>query len=115
MELYQHLLVQQLGSVEQYFMILYIIDILDLEGRHPYIPYHSARRSPELDILRGDQRFSQVWLSVFLRQHIMRKIKVILIDETPVETLPFLVERTVAVIRQDAILVGLSHSCFDRY
>ena len=110
MELYQHLLVQQLGSVEQYFMILYVIDILDLEGRHPYIPYHSARRSPKLDVLGGNQCFGQVWLGVFLRQHINREIQVILIDETPIITLPFLVKRAVPVIRQDAILVGLFHS-----
>ena len=110
MELDQHLLVQQLGAVEQYFMILDVIDILDLEGGHSYIPYHSARGSSELDILRGNQRFGQVWLSVLLRQHINREIQVILINETPVEALPFLIKRAVAVIRQDAIRVGLFHS-----
>ena len=115
MELDQHFLVQQLGAVEQYFMILNIIDILDLEGRHPYIPYHSAWRSAELDVLGSNQRFGKIGLGVFLGQHIMREIQVILIDKTAVEALPFLVDRAVAIIRQDAILIGLSHSCFDRY
>ena len=109
MELYQHFLVQQLGAVEKYFMILDIIDILDLESRHPYIPYDSARGGAELDLLRRNKRFGEVSLGGFLGQHTMREIQVILIEKTPVETFPFLVNGTIPVIRQDAILVGLFH------
>jgi hypothetical protein len=92
MELDQHLLFEELGAVEKDLMVLEIVDIFNLERRHAYFPHHPAGRGAKLDILRCDERFDQRGLIMLLRQHLMRKIQVILIDETPIETLSLLVE-----------------------
>jgi hypothetical protein len=51
-----------------------------------------------LDIVRRDQGLRQIRIQLFLQQHLVGKIKVILIYKAPVETFSFLVERTVAVV-----------------
>src|SRR6185437_8572479 len=92
MELDQHLLFEELGAIEKDLMVLEIVDVFNLERRHPYFPNHTAGRGAELDILRCDQRFCQSGLIMLLRQHLMREIQVILIDERPVETFSLLIE-----------------------
>ena len=47
---------------------------------------------------------------MLLGQHLVREIKIVLIDEAAVETFSLLVEGTIAIIRQDPVLKGLFHS-----
>ena len=56
------------------------------------------------------QRFGQIRIVVILGDQVMGEIKIVLIDKTPVETLPLLVKSTVAIIRQHSVLKGLFHS-----
>ena len=92
MKLYQHLLAKKLGAIEKYFVIFKIIDILYLERRHADLPDHFAGRSPELNVVRRDQRLAQIGIIMLLRELMMRKIQIILINKTSVETFSFLVE-----------------------
>ena len=47
---------------------------------------------------------------MFLGQHLMGEIQIVLIDKAAVKTLSLLVEGTIAIIRQDPVLQGLFHS-----
>ena len=91
-------------------MLLDIIDVLQLKRGHAYLPDHFARRRAERNIVGGDDRIGQMGIDLLLRQHLVRKIKVVLVDKTPVKTFSFLVEGIVTVIRQDPVLKGLFHS-----
>jgi len=112
MELYKRFLAKELGAVKQYLVIFEIIDIGHLEGRHSDLPDHPAWGSSELNIMRRDQRLGQIGIILLLREHLMGKIQVILVDKASVKTFPLLVERTVAAVRQDAVTVGLFHDAF---
>jgi|SRR6185312_12194367 len=91
MKLYKHLLLEELGAIEKYLVVLEVIDVLHLERGHAYLPDHPARRGPELYILRCDQCLRQIGSIVILGQHLVRKIEIILVDETTVKTLSLLV------------------------
>jgi hypothetical protein len=91
-------------------MILEIVDVLHLERRHTDLPDHAARSSAELDIMRSDQRLGQIGIVVLLRQDLMGKVEIVLIDKTAVKTFSLLVEGTIAIIRQDPVWKGLFHS-----
>ena len=98
MELDQRLLTKKLGAVKQYLMVFDIIDVLYLERRHSDLPDNPAGSGSELDIVWRDQRLGQIRIILLLEQHLMGKIKIVLVDKAPVETFSFLVERTVAVV-----------------
>ena len=80
-----------------------------LEDKIADLPDHPAGGGSELDIVRCDQGLGQIWIKLLLQQHLVRKIEIVLVDKAPVETLSFLVERTITVIRQDLVLKGLFH------
>jgi hypothetical protein len=113
-ELDKHLLPQQLGPVKKDLMVLEIIDVLYLEGRHAYLPDDPPGSTAKLDIVRRYQGLGEKRIMMFLGQHLVSEIKIILVDKTPVKALSFLVERAIAVIRQYPVLQGLFHStsCF---
>jgi hypothetical protein len=113
MELDQRFLFEQLGPVKQDFVVFDIVDVFDLERRHPDLPDDPAGSSPELDIMGSDQSLGQIWIILLLQQRLVGKIKIILVNKAPVETFPFLIERTVAVIWQDPVLMTLYHDAFD--
>jgi len=79
-------------------VVFNIVDVFYLERRHPDLPDDPAGSGAELDIMRGDQRLGQVWITLLLEQHLMGKVKIILIDKAPVETFSFLVECAVTVV-----------------
>ena len=110
MELYQDLLLQQFCFIEKDLMILDIIDIDQLERRHAYLPDHLAGRRAEGYIVRSDDRIGQVGIDLLLRQHLVREVKMVLIDKTSVKILLFPVECVVMVIRQEPVLRVLFHS-----
>jgi hypothetical protein len=92
MELDQRLLPKQLGPVKQDLMFLDIVDVFYLERRHPDLPDDPAGSSPKLNIMRGDEGLGQIWIILFLQHHLMRKIKIVLIDKAPVEAFSLLVK-----------------------
>ena len=110
MELDQHLLTQQFRLIEKDLMILKIIDIFYLEGRHTDLPDHFARGRAEGHIMRGDDRIGHKGVDLLLGQLLMSEIEIVLINETPVEILFLPVEGVVMVIGQDPVLEVLFHS-----
>lgn len=110
MELDQRFLPKELGTVEQYFMILEIVDVPRLERRHADLPDNAARRGAEMNVMRRDQRFGKKRLDMVLGQYLMREIQIILIDKAAIKAFPLLVKRTIATIRQDPVRMGLVHS-----
>ena len=113
MELDQRFLAKELGAVKQYFVVFDIVDVFYLERGHPDLPDNPAGGSSELDIVRRDQGLRQIRIQLFLQQHLVGKIKVILIYKASVEAFSFLVKRTVAVIWQDPVWMTLYHGTFD--
>jgi hypothetical protein len=110
MELDQHPLAQKLSAVEKDLMVLEIIDVLDLEGRHADLPDDFAGRGTELDILGRDQGICGVGGIVLLSQLLMRKIEIILVNKTSVKTFSFLVKGAIPIVWQDLVRKGLIHS-----
>src|ERR1700730_16164990 len=90
-------------------MLFKIIDILHLERRHAYIPDHLPWGYAELYIVRGYYRIGSVRSRMILTQLLVCEFKIILIDKTPVETFPFSIKGTIAIIRQDFVLKVLFH------
>src|SRR5580698_4039787 len=113
MELDQRLLTKKLGPVKQNLVVFDIIDVFYLKGRHSDLPNDPAGSSSELNIMRGDQGLGQIGLVLLLQQHLMGKVKIILVDKAPVETFSLLIERTIAVVWQDSVLVALDHGALD--
>jgi hypothetical protein len=91
-------------------MVLEVIDVFQLEGGHACFPDDLSRGCPELYILWCDDGVGEIGGKVFLGQHLVRKIQVILIDKAPVKALPFLVEIVITVVRQDLVLQVLFHN-----
>jgi hypothetical protein len=109
MELDQRFLTKKLGAIKQYLMVLDIIDVFYLERRHADLPDDPAGSSPELNIMRRDQGLGQIGLVLLLQQNLVGKIKIILVDKAPIETLSLLVERTIAIVRKNSVWVALYH------
>ena len=66
MELDQHFLAQQLGTIKKYLMILEVIDIFQLERRHACFPDDLSRGCSELYILWCDDGVGEIGEKMFL-------------------------------------------------
>jgi hypothetical protein len=112
MELDQHFLLEQLGAVKEDLVILQIVDILQLEGGHTCLPDHLAGGGSERDILGCNDGIGQIRGQVFLGQHLMGEVQMILVNKTPVKAFPLLVKVTVTIVRvwKYLVLQGLFHN-----